>query len=309
MTDLLTVPPPRPLPPGMTARGATLDDVDVALAVTQAAEQLDHGAPMTVRADIAGDWHRPSMDLATDVVLVEIGGSVVAYAEEFRGRAFAHVHPDVRGHGVGTALAAWTEAHARAAGLGQVGQTIASTATAALALLQGRGYAPRWDAWILRRRLDAPLPDPALPADVGLRTVRRPDEDRALYELIDTAFSDWNDRDTAMAFEDWRASYLDRDGVDPSLVLVLVDDTGRLVGASLCLVEEGEGWIDQLAVARSHRGRGLGGALLQASFRQFRDRGLEVAALSTDSRTGAKTLYEHVGMRVTETFTRLTLSL
>lgn len=294
------------LPAGTTARGATLDDVDAVLAVIVAAEQLEHGGLMTTRADVVGDWLRPSMDLSTDVVLVEESGVVVAYAEQFQGRAFAHVHPDVRGRGIGTALAAWTEDHARAAGLAQVGQSIVTTAPESLALLEGRGYVPRWESWILRKDLDAEVAPPRLPADVTLRAVRRPEDDRALYEVIDTAFGDWDDRDTSMAFEDWRASYLER-AADPELVLVLEAD-GQLVGAAVGQVDDGEGWIDQLAVARPFRRRGLGGALLQASFARFRDRGLTVAALSTDSRTGARTLYEHVGMAVTETFVRMTLT-
>lgn len=293
------------LPPGTTARGATLDDVDAVLAVIVAAEQLEHGGPLTTRSDVAGDWARPSMDLSTDVVLVEEAGDVVAYAEQFRGRAFVHVHPDVRGRGIGTALAAWTEDHARAAGLTQVGQTLVTTAPDSLALLEGRGYEPRWESWILKKELDAEVAPPTLPADVGLRTARRPEDDRELYELIDTAFSDWDDRDGSMPFEDWRASLMER-AADPELVLVL-EAEGRLVGAALCQVEDGEGWVDQLAVARAYRRRGLGGALLQAAFARFRDRGIDVAGLTTDSRTGARTLYEHVGMHVTETFVRLTL--
>lgn len=298
----------RALPQGVTARAGTTDDLRAVLVVVHASEIVDQGAPMTSRADVAGDWQRPTMDLATDVVVVEEHGEVVAYAEQFQGRAFAHVHPAVRGRGLGTALADWTEDHARARGLAQVGQTIASTAETSLALLRGRGYQPRWESWILRRDLEGSEPAAAVPPGMTLRSLVRPDDERALYELIDTAFNDWTDRDTAMAFEDWRASTLDREGMDDSLVLLLTDGDA-LVGAALCMLEEDEGWVDQLAVARPHRGRGLGGALLRAAFHAFRDRGIDVAALSTDSRTGARTLYEHVGMEVTESFTRLTLPL
>ena len=298
----------RALPPEVSARAGTTDDLDAVLAVIQATELDELGAPLTTRTDIAGDWQRPTMVLATDVVVVEDGGTVVGYAEQFRGRAFAHVHPDVQGRGIGSALAAWSEDHARAHGLTQVGQTIATTADASLRMLQGRGYHRRWDSWVLRKTLDGTDRPPTLPPGITLRTLVRPDDDRALHELIDTAFADWDDRDTSMPFEDWRASTLDREGMDDSLVLLLAEGDA-LVGAALCMLEDDEGWIDQLAVARAHRGRGLGGALLRAAFHAFCDRGIDVAALSTDSRTGARTLYEHVGMEVTESFTRLTLHL
>lgn len=296
------------LPADTTARGGRPDDLDAVLAVIHAAEELEQGAPMTSRADVRGDWQRPSIDLATDVVVVEHDDRVVAYAEQLQGRAFAHVHPDARGHGIGTALAAWSEAHARAAGLARVGQTIAATATESMALLTGRGYVPRWEAWILQTTLDDVPPEPVLPEGIVLRTLERPHDDRAVHELIDTAFEDWGDRDPSMSWEDWRTNYLDREEMDPGLVLLLAE-ADRLVGAALCLVDEGEGWIAQLAVVRSHRGRGLGRALLQAAFRRFRDHGLEAAWLSTDSRTGARTLYEQVGMAVTESFVRMSLPL
>jgi mycothiol synthase len=173
--------------------------------------------------------------------------------------------------------------------------------------VESRGYLPRWDSWVLKMALDGwDAPPPTVPG-VTVRALRRPDEDREIHDVVETAFATWPDRNLAMTFEDWRVSYLDRaDDVD--LVLVAEKD-GRIVGAAVCAPEDDEGWVDQLAVLPDHWGRGIGGALLQASFRAFRDRGLAVAALSTDSRTGALGLYEHVGMTVVESYTRYTLRL
>src|SRR5919204_32725 len=88
-----------------------------------------------------------------------------------------------------------------------------------------------------------------------------------------------------------------------------IPGTGSTIGrlrfcVALCLVFRDEGWVQQLAVKRSYRGRGLGGALLQAAFREFYRRGLKTAGLSTESRTGARGVYEHVGMKVTRSFKR-----
>jgi mycothiol synthase len=52
-----------------------------------------------------------------------------------------------------------------------------------------------------------------------------------------------------------------------------------------------------------HQGRGAGRALLDESFRVFRARGHRACGLSTDSRTGAIGLYEHVGMHVRKSYT------
>ena len=43
-------------------------------------------------------------------------------------------------------------------------------------------------------------------------------------------------------------------------------------------------------------------ALLVDAFERARDHGATVSELSTDSRTGALGLYEHVGMQVTQTW-------
>lgn len=78
---------------------------------------------------------------------------------------------------------------------------------------------------------------------------------------------------------------------------------GRLVGVAINFDYRTEGWVHQLAVARAHRGVGLGRALLSASFQGQRRLGHTKVALSTDSRTGARTLYENVAMRVRRSYT------
>jgi ribosomal protein S18 acetylase RimI-like enzyme len=60
--------------------------------------------------------------------------------------------------------------------------------------------------------------------------------------------------------------------------------------------------VDQVAVRRDQRGLGLARALLVDAFERARARGATVSELSTDSRTGALGLYEHVGMSVTQTW-------
>ena len=50
------------------------------------------------------------------------------------------------------------------------------------------------------------------------------------------------------------------------------------------------------------RGRGLGRALLARSFGLFRAHGLRACGLNTDSRTGALSFYEGIGMRVRRSY-------
>jgi mycothiol synthase len=299
-TGPMTLPP---LPAGLIARPPTMADADEAAALLRRDELHSTGDPHTTSEDIRSDWSRPSMDLSHDVILVHDGDRLVGYADHSDGRGWVAVDPDCHGRGIGTWLLHWTEQRARDDGQARIGQTVADVHHDAVELLRRHGYARRWASWVFSITLDGDLPAPALPDGLVVREMVRPDEDAAVHEVIETSFSEWPDREQGMSFEDWRAAHLDRDDV---VVLVVVDEeAGRVIGAAVCLDEGlGEGWVEQLAVARSGRGRGLGRALLQAAFRHFRDRDCRTAGLSTDSRTGAKTLYEHVGMTVTLDYAR-----
>jgi ribosomal protein S18 acetylase RimI-like enzyme len=79
----------------------------------------------------------------------------------------------------------------------------------------------------------------------------------------------------------------------------------ELVGVVLCMDTEGqdEGWIEQIATRGSHRHRGIARALLQTVFAAYHTTGRRLVALSTNSRSGALTLYERIGMRVRRTYT------
>jgi ribosomal protein S18 acetylase RimI-like enzyme len=90
--------------------------------------------------------------------------------------------------------------------------------------------------------------------------------------------------------------------------LVIAVDGARVVGGAF-LIDSDEIWIDKLAVAATYRHRGIARALLGTAFRRSFDRGYDHTSLSTDSRTGALTLYERVGMRVTRSFTNWAIDL
>ena len=113
------------LPSGLTARPLTRADLDAVYAVYAAAEVEDSGHLGIEPEDIAGDWARPSFDLASDSVGVLDGDRIVAAGEVTRGgaRAEGAVLPEARGHGIGSWLVAWTGTRAAAMGSSRVGQT------------------------------------------------------------------------------------------------------------------------------------------------------------------------------------------
>lgn len=269
-----------------------------------ACETILQGEPDIDLDDIVADWHRPSFDLDADAVLVERSGRIVAEAEVFRGRrAEVAVHPQVRGLGIGTALLGWTERRAREVGASTVGQTTADADTSATDLFRANGYEPMWTSWVLSYPIDAPPAAPRLPDGYGFRPFELGRDDREVYDVIERAFGEWPHSDP-YPYEDWRAVIVEAESFDPSLQLV-IESHGRIVGTASTTDPEGatEGWVHQLAVAREHRGRGLGRALLQQAFVNFHARGKRSVGLSTDSRTGALGLYEHVGMDVVRSYT------
>jgi ribosomal protein S18 acetylase RimI-like enzyme len=83
---------------------------------------------------------------------------------------------------------------------------------------------------------------------------------------------------------------------DPA-VWWLAEDEGGLVG---CALHWRTGWLKDLAVRESHRGRGLGTSLLRHGFREFARRGVPRVGLKVDARnpSGAIRLYERLGFVV-----------
>ena len=270
-----------------------------------ASEAFADGVAESTESDLEASWDRPDIDLARMSLGGFVEGRLAAYAVAFQGRVEASVHPECRGRGLGAHLAKWTWDVARSEARERVGQTVSDNDQSAAALFQALGYERGHTAWILRRSLDAPPPPPALPAGYSFRPYVPGVDGEAIYELIDEAFSEWRNADSeSMGFENW-AAYALRD-VPPEFVVLLEYETGGLIGASVGhdYESQGEGWIEQIAVRREHRGYRLGGALLAESFRRFQAAGRVTAAVSTDSRTGALGLYEHAGMAVVRSYTR-----
>jgi ribosomal protein S18 acetylase RimI-like enzyme len=293
----------------------TAADIHSVFELEAAGETYDDGTVEVSESDIESDWSRPDFNPETMSLGAFAGRSLVAYALVFQGRAEALVHPDYRGKGLGTRLAEWTWPVARAEGRDRVGQTISDDERSAAALFTALGYQRGHSAWILRADLSERQGAPELPAGYRFRPYLPGVDDRSIYELIDEAFSEWRNADSEpMGFENWVACMLHE--ISPRFVVVLeqtestcpsnADTPGRLVGAAVCqdYPTDGEGSIEQVAVQRELRGRGLGQALLIESFRRFQEAGRIRAVVSTDSRTGALGFYEHAGMRMVRSYTR-----
>jgi ribosomal protein S18 acetylase RimI-like enzyme len=128
-----------------------------------------------------------------------------------------------------------------------------------------------------------------------------PSEYEQVWQVQEDAFLEWSDRDRD-PFDDWQASVVGRPGFEPWNLRVVVDPSGAVVAMAWVQFGMETAFISKLATKKEQRGRGLAQALLVDSFEVGRDHGARKSELSTDSRTGALSLYEKVGMVVTSTW-------
>lgn len=284
---------------GFATAPLTLADARAVARVWRACEAHDDGEATETEEDFVGATKRPSMDLERESIGIRDGDELVAFGWLIGKRhAFVHVLPSHRGRGIGAWLLRWTQDTGRALGRRVSCQTLSENEHAATALLVADGYGRSWADWVFDIRLEREPDPPRLPPGYALREFVPGRDERAVHDVIDVAFAEWADE--RGTFEDWAGETLGRPGFVPAHIATIVAGD-RIVGVAANVQDVASLWVDQLAVARDHRGRGLARALLTHTFGFAWRAGMPRCELATDSRTGARGLYEHVGMRVKRT--------
>jgi mycothiol synthase len=288
------------LPGGLTARPLTASDVDDVVAMVNAGEQHDTGELMWEREDLIADSSSDGFDPERDWIGVFDGDRCVAWAMVLhQRRAFVDVHPDLRGRGIGSTLRAWIVDRVRDLGGKYAAQTIDDRRTDVVAMLRAAGYTPRYTSWILR--MDHPSPPvPEPPDGIALRSFR-PDDEVELLEMFEDAFSEFEDR-LPSSLVTWRAMTTQREGFRNEDMIVAVGGD-RIVGGAFLIETDGSIWVDKFAVHREYRHRGIARAMLFAAFARSHELGSSFTELNTDSRTGALSFYERIGMHIRQSYT------
>jgi mycothiol synthase len=315
--------------PGVAFRGfAGEEDFPAMRATKNTAEAADGGDQPVSLEDFAHTYrHLDNCDPATDVVIAEIDGEMVAYGrvqwwEEYGGarryQPFCFVLPEARGRGIGAAMLAHNEARLReiAAGHPAEGERTLEVfhgdkERGAAALYVAAGYEPVLHGADMVRPDLEDIPEAPLPEGLVVRTPRE-DEMRKVWEADQEAFRDH--LGAAPPGESDYDGFLSFPYNDPTLWRIAWDG-GEVAGQVRSYINGPEneamgrrrGYTESISVRRSYRRRGLARALIVQSLHAVKERGMEQAALGvlTENLHGAFRLYESCGFRVVHSWTTL----
>jgi mycothiol synthase len=322
------------LPEGYLLRYASPGDVAAAQQVLDAAESADCGEPRRHDTRLEMEFRDPRLDLARDVWVVVppaasgSAASLAAVAMVWSPHATGeipsdqYVHPDHRGRGLCAVLLDAVEERAAelAATLapGVTGTLMTwceSTSDECFPALKARGFVCTREYFEMRVDLDegaaTDAPTAALPAALGgprwpegitARPLRVGRDEPAIHIADAEAFAEHHMVEPR-TYAEWRLRHIDRPDFDPGLWLVAWDGD-EIAGYVSAFVADDGGLVDDLAVRRAWRRRGVGLALLQEEFRALATRGVTMVRLFVDAQnvTGAARLYERAGMRIARRF-------
>jgi mycothiol synthase len=170
---------------------------------------------------------------------------------------------------------------------------------AATGLYEALGFLPVRYFIRMWADLTQEIPQPSFPGDLAVRACTADDEERLLEAHREAFAAHWGA--TLPELGRWKQERTDAGRYESDLWRLAVDGD-QIVGFVLArphvLTDATSGYVDDLGVVPSWRGRGLGLALLLDVFAALKGRGLVRAALNVDAEnaTGAVDLYRRAGM-------------
>jgi mycothiol synthase len=225
---------------------------------------------------------------------------------EYRVFLDGRVHPEYRGHGLGSFILHWMEARARQMlselevnRPGVLRIDFYDRSEDALHLFEQHGFRLAFAEDEMRRDLSHPLPESHLPAGMTLVTWS-PERAGLFFDAYRDAFRE-RPRFPHWSEETWRTMFASGASFRDDLSLLLLEGK-EAVGFVLCHVEDaaevagGLGWIAQMGVRPAWRKRGLGRALLCEVLHRLQSDGLGWAALEVNvDNHRALRLYNRLG--------------
>lgn len=318
--SILELPAP-PLLSEFEFRSLRREDVPALYDMLLAVERADDRDLVQALEDLQREFDDPWSNAETDALLaLTSAGQPVGLARTFQNpqpenevRCYlsVEVHPAQRASGLENELLDWAEERGRQRVVLATSEaahvlrfSIRDTQTKQQAQLKQRGFNSVRYFYRMQRDLSEPIPAVQLPADLALR-VYTPELSDAVQAAFNEAFRDHWSFDPVTA-EDWQIFFIGRSSFRPDLTYVVMDGD-EVAGLSINGISpeenarhgRSEGWVEELAVRRPWRKRGVATALLCASMHAFKAEGLQHAMLGVDTQnlSGALRVYEGVGFK------------
>jgi mycothiol synthase len=315
----------------ITLRKFHMDDIPALVPLRVAVEEIDHLGLITNAEDVRQACARPTLQpeqnsfvaVAPDGQIVGNSWLVVRHGvNEVMFNLHGYVHPAWRGRGLGQQLLDAVLARARER-IGEAGGQRrwlqsgsvpdAPKDSGRIALFETNGFElVRWGVDMRRElpglgKIEPIIPIVQEPVGIQLRKWRAGVDDEAVGWLLNDAFQDSWDY-TQIVIDEWfhyiRSGWMD---IEHSVLAWDVANE-RMAGACVNLCNEGnfqrrgrrELYVDDLAVRREYRKRGVATALLTWTLNRADHMGMQSVALDADAEnpTGAVRLYTWLGFEV-----------
>lgn len=252
----------------------------------------------------------PQGELVAGVMVFDLGNPPI------HPNIYGCVRKGFEGQGLGSYLLEWAENRSREAiprcpeGV-RVSMYVQTTPShkATVDLFEKRGLTPVRYSWFMMRDLNEAFSETTWPEGIQIQTYQDFGDLEAVLRANDQAFEDhWGYVDRSgdpERIERFRHSIENDDEFDPSLWYLAMDGE-EIAGLALCDPKLGPdkstGVVNVLGVRRPWRRRGLGLALLNHAFGEFKERGYKQVGLGVDTQnlSGATRLYKKAGMQVTQ---------
>lgn len=296
-----------PLPDGYSTRPALESDVGSIYRVV-----YDYDVSIVGYSDFAMDdllklLREEHFSVERDSLLVmdqdgSGAGYTMVWAREPRRRymAFAVVHPEHLGRGIGTHLLGFLEGRMPGHVADDQGAILWNWVDladeAARRMIEAAGFSEIRRHYTMVTDISGTDLGSSVPERISIRACHE-DDAELIHSLLEETFAEhWGH--TPLSYEQWRKSSYERSDTDLGMwFLALQGDepVGFLIGREM----DGLGWVGDLGVRKAHRTRGVASALLRHSFSDFKRRGISKVGLGVDAsnETGAVHVYENLGMQ------------
>jgi predicted N-acetyltransferase YhbS len=277
----------------MAIRPATWDDLEAAADLLGSQNRAAVGIAGVRSEHLRSEWEAAGFTLGKDNVVAEENGRVVGYAALSTRGELALAAPE---DATADELLSRVAERARCRGDAAITVSVLAADSPLASLVVRHSFELEHETLVMWRLLGAAVEEWPTPSGVTIRTFRREDAE-AVHRLLDEAYGSWDPLYVPEPHAGW-VTWMTGDPEFDGDVWWLAERGGTLVG---CALHWTSGWLKDVAVRDSERGRGLGAALVATGLAEFARRGVRRVGLKVDAAnpTGAVRLYERLGF-VTE---------